>query len=165
MIKNLFIPLLAAACVSAHGFLADVTINGKSYAGNRPRGNNGPSIIQQVSTQDPNYGASNPALTCGPDATSASLVADANPGDTFTFDWRTASLGNWPHNTGPMLTYLASCGSQTCDDFDAGSAKWFKIQQVGRKSPGGPWAQQDISAYTAYSGLGSPAHNPLKILQ
>ena len=44
-----------------------------------------------------------------------------------------------------MLTYLASCGSQTCDNFDTGGAKWFKIQQVGRKAGSDQWAQQDIS--------------------
>jgi hypothetical protein len=43
-----------------------------------------------------------------------------------------------------MLTYMASCGSTTCDKFDARTARWFKIQQVGRSSPGGNWAQQDL---------------------
>jgi hypothetical protein len=51
----------------------------------------------------------------------------------------------WPHNTGPMLTYMASCGSTACDQFNSTNAKWFKIQQVARKSSGGDWAQVDIS--------------------
>ena len=45
---------------------------------------------------------------------------------------------------GPMLTYMASCGSSTCDQFDATQAKWFKINQVGRRSGSGVWAQKDV---------------------
>jgi hypothetical protein len=43
-----------------------------------------------------------------------------------------------------MITYLASCGSTTCDQFDSRSAKWFKIDQAGRDS-NGEWIQQQIS--------------------
>lgn len=89
---SLLFPLLTAAYVSAHGFLSTVTINGKAFSGNIPSGKTAPSIIRQVSTQNPNKGAQNPALTCGPDATAGSLVADANPGDALTFDWRAADL-------------------------------------------------------------------------
>ncbi|KJA17638.1 lytic polysaccharide monooxygenase [Hypholoma sublateritium FD-334 SS-4] len=142
---SLLIPLFGAACVSAHGFLATVTINGKSYTGNVPSGTTNPSIIRQVSTPDPNKGASNPALTCGPNATDASLIGTANPGDALTFSWKGADLSNWPHNTGPMLTYMASCGSTTCDKFDDTQAKWFKISEDG-KTPGdnSTWLQQRL---------------------
>jgi len=143
---TLFFPLLAAAYVSAHGFLSTVTINGKAFKGNVPSGNKGPSIIRQISSPNPNKGADNAALTCGPDSSAGSLVADANPGDTFTFDWRGADLSRWPHNTGPMLTYMASCGPTTCDKFDISNAKWFKIQQIGRKNGNGDWAQADTMA-------------------
>jgi hypothetical protein len=91
---SLLFPLLTAAYVSAHGFLRTVTINGKAFTGNVPSGNTAPSVIRQVSTQNPNKGAQNPALTCGPDATAGSLVADANPGDALTFNWKAADLGN-----------------------------------------------------------------------
>ena len=86
--------LLTSAYVSAHGFLSTVTINGKAFQGNIPGGNKGPSIIRQVSSQNPNKGAENVALTCGPSSTAGSLVADANPGDTFTFDWRGADFSH-----------------------------------------------------------------------
>jgi len=134
----------AGSGVSAHGFLNTITINGKTYNGNNPFGNNDPSIIRKVSSPDPNYGAANAALTCGPNASAASQVADANPGDTITFDWRGADYSHWPHNTGPMLTYMASCGSSTCDQFDAPKARWFKIRQVGRKDGSAQWVQQDV---------------------
>jgi hypothetical protein len=43
-----------------------------------------------------------------------------------------------------MLTYMASCGSTTCDQFDATQAKWFKIHQVGRQEGSGLWYQQAL---------------------
>jgi len=86
-------PFLAASCVSAHGILRRISIEGKVFEGNRVGGPTNPSVIRQVNSQDPNKGANNPALTCGPGSGPASLVADANPGDTISFDWRTASDG------------------------------------------------------------------------
>ncbi len=44
------------------------------------------------------------------------------------------------------MTYMAACDTTTCDQFNGSSAKWFKIDQIGRKSDGGDWFQQDISA-------------------
>jgi hypothetical protein len=140
--------LSLAAQVSAHGFLAQVTINGKAYNGpkpGQPASASAKSAIRGVSSPDPNKGASNPALTCGPDAVKAGLVASAMPGDKLTFSWKGADMSNWPHNTGPMLTYMASCGDDTCDKFDDSQAKWFKIDQDGRKTTGNKdWIQQDL---------------------
>ncbi|KAF8956472.1 glycoside hydrolase family 61 protein [Flammula alnicola] len=142
---SVFLPLLTVACVSAHGFVGTMTINGKPFSGNIPNGKKAPSVIRQISTSFPNKGANNPALTCGPNSSAGSLVADANPSDNVTFDWKGGDLGNWPHNTGPMLTYMASCGANaTCDKFNITNAKWFKIQQIGRKANSAIWAQQDL---------------------
>jgi hypothetical protein len=91
---SLFVPLLTAAFVSAHGFLSAVTINGQAYSGNVPLAADNPSIIRQVVSPFPNKGASNPALTCGPNSTAAALVANANPGDSLTFTWKGADLSN-----------------------------------------------------------------------
>ena len=44
------------------------------------------------------------------------------------------------------MTYLASCGSTTCDQFDSRTAKWFKIDQVGQDDNGG-WVQKQISQF------------------
>lgn len=84
----LFIPLLAAAYASAHGYVATLTIAGKDYKGDVPNGADDPSVIRQVSDVSPVKGADNPDLNCGMKATPAALVADANPGDTISFDWR-----------------------------------------------------------------------------
>ena len=40
-----------------------------------------------------------------------------------------------------MEVYLASCGSDSCDTFDASKAQWFKINEVGKRTGG--WVQED----------------------
>ena len=89
-----YVPLLTAAYVSAHGFVRTLSINGQAYTGNIPAGTNSPSVIRQINTTFPNYGANNPALNCGPGATPGTLVASANPGDTLTFSWKDVGLIN-----------------------------------------------------------------------
>lgn len=88
------IPLLGAVYASAHGFVRTLTINGQAYTGNIPAGAESPSVIRQINTTFPTYGASNPALNCGPNATAGALVADANPGDNLTFSWKDVGLIN-----------------------------------------------------------------------
>ncbi|KAF8882002.1 glycosyl hydrolase family 61-domain-containing protein [Infundibulicybe gibba] len=142
MISAFFVPLLAAASVAAHGFVSTVTIDGKVFKGTIGKADKpADSVIRQVTEPSPIKGAQNPAVNCGNNAQASSLVADAQPGSQFTFDWTTGALA--PHNTGPMLTYMASCGETTCDKFDSTKAQWFKIQQVGRKA-NGQWAQADL---------------------
>lgn len=85
------LPFLAASCVSAHGILRRISIQGKVFEGNHFWSPANASAIRQVNSQNPNKGTSNPALTCGPGSGPASLVADANPGDTVKFDWRAAN--------------------------------------------------------------------------
>jgi len=143
-IKTLLAPVLLASYAAAHGMVHQVTVNGVTDTGRIP-GNGGgrDSAIRQISTQDPNYGANNPALTCGPNARRAANVLDVNPGDTMSFKWTTANPNQvWPHNTGPIMTYLASCGEQSCADFDASNARFFKIHQAGARN--GRWAQADL---------------------
>ncbi|KAF9459737.1 glycosyl hydrolase family 61-domain-containing protein [Collybia nuda] len=139
---SLFVPLLVAVLVSAHGYVAEITIDSKRFPGNVPRGAKKPSIIRQISDISPVKGANNPSVNCGPNAQLATEVGNANPGSTISFDWKVPN-GKWPHNTGPMLTYMASCGATPCNKFDSKKAKWFKIDQVGRKS-NGKWFQEDL---------------------
>jgi hypothetical protein len=91
---SLFLPLLAATSAYAHGFLAAVIIEGKEYLGDLPSGVDNPSIIRQVSDISPVKGADNPDINCGLSAHSpAALVANANPGDTISFDWKGGETG------------------------------------------------------------------------
>ena len=54
------------------------------------------------------------------------------------------------------MTYMGACDTSTCDKFNGSTAKWFKIDQIGKESDS-TWYQQDISAY--YSPLSS-SHTP-----
>ncbi|TFK65942.1 hypothetical protein BDN72DRAFT_844925 [Pluteus cervinus] len=143
MKTSLFAPLLAAAYASAHGFVPRITIDGQTYQGDSIGGPNTPSVIRQVTAQDPIYGATNANINCGNGATIAANSANANPGSQINFFWTAEDGGNWPHDTGPMLTYMASCGDAPCSQFDSTTAKWFKIQEVGRRADG-LWTQKDV---------------------
>jgi hypothetical protein len=135
---------LLPSMVAGHGFVQDITLDGKFFKGNPVGGPpTGPSAIRQVKSQNPIKGAMNRNVNCGNGATPAAVVLDANPGSKLTFNWRAADGSKWPHNTGPILTYMASCGNVTCDKFDPINAQWFKIQQDGRKS-NGDWHQVDL---------------------
>ncbi|KAM6495227.1 glycoside hydrolase family 61 protein [Amanita muscaria] len=130
--------------VSAHGFVHQLIIDGTPYIGNAPSAPLNPSILRQVSDIGPVKGTSNPDLSCGLSATLASQVANANPGSTVQWDWRGNSLAHWPHTTGPMMTYMASCGSTTCDQFNPSGAQWFLIDRVGQYS-NGSWALGNVA--------------------
>ncbi|KAF8892935.1 glycosyl hydrolase family 61-domain-containing protein [Infundibulicybe gibba] len=113
MMLSLFCLLFIAACVSAHGFVSTVQIDGKSFKSTLGSSN---SAVRQVSDPNPIKGANNPAVNCGPNSRASTIVADAKPGSSVSFDWTGADLSK---------------------------AKWFKIQQIGRNG-NGPWAQADL---------------------
>ncbi|KAI9567884.1 glycoside hydrolase family 61 protein [Boletus coccyginus] len=139
------LPLLAyVPQVRAHGYVAQVTIDGKAYAGNVPNAQPTPSIIRQINDISPVKGASNPYLNCGQDAQKADLVANANPGSRLQFLWLDGDGTNWPHNTGPLMTYMASCGDTTCDQYNSTDAEWFKIDETGLEPGNVTWYQQNI---------------------
>ncbi|KAJ7474843.1 glycoside hydrolase family 61 protein [Mycena latifolia] len=142
----LLLPLLAIPYVSAHGFVHKVWIGTETFLGNTPNAEPTSSIVRQIDSVDPVKGADNPSVNCGNDAQLASNITDANPGDSMAFLWTGGDLSRWPHNIGPMLTYMTSCGSTDCTTFNSSAAKWFKIAQVGR-IPGdsdGTWFQNRL---------------------
>ncbi|PPR03690.1 hypothetical protein CVT24_007411 [Panaeolus cyanescens] len=130
--------LSAASTVSAHGILAKVSVDGKTY-----NVKNKDTPIRPVANQNPNYGAENRALTCGPSSRPGNTVADVTPGSVMSFDWEGSNGGNWPHNTGPMLTYMANCGDKSCNDVNPATLQWYKIGQEGRDDRG-RWAQANL---------------------
>ncbi|KAF6750394.1 glycoside hydrolase family 61 protein [Ephemerocybe angulata] len=144
--KLLVLPLLLASYVHAHGFVHEIAVDGKTYTGAQPSDQRSDlsSIIRQIRDASPVKGANNPDTNCGASAFVASDVGTVQPGDSLTFDWRGADLSRWPHNTGPMLTYLASCGDTACNEFDSTKARWFKIDQQAKKPDGGDWYQADL---------------------
>lgn len=149
--RHLPLPFLAIVIslisnVSAHGFLRSVQVNdGDTSVCPQPSSTRSdtPSAIRQVSSQDPNYGTDNPAIACGPNAFRASQSLNAMPGDVLHFDWTVHDLNKWPHDYGPMITYLADCGSTPCSEFDTNDARWFKIHQAGKRGSG-RWVQEDL---------------------
>ncbi|OCH88830.1 hypothetical protein OBBRIDRAFT_794851 [Obba rivulosa] len=153
-LSALFISLLAVApYVSAHGFLGQVSVDGTPYRGNLPGKNQGSSPIRMVADISPVKGTTNPDLTCGLSAQAAALTVPANPGSNITFQWEGGQDGgqDWPHNVGPIMTYMASCGSTDCSSFNASGAKWFKVAQSGQKPDGSTWYQADIMQGDSYT--------------
>lgn len=145
---TLFASILALATyVSAHGYVSAVAIDGQLYNGNPPNSHKPfASPIRMISIPFPIYGANNTNLTCGNSAQKAQVVAAAKPGSKLTFSWQSGNTSpgqtHWPHDTGPMMTYMAACEGTTCDNFDASGAKWFKIHQVGLQNIGSANAQR-----------------------
>ncbi|KAM5542299.1 hypothetical protein V8D89_004172 [Ganoderma adspersum] len=136
--------------VAAHGFISQVVIDGQTYEGNVPNQYKGPSPTRLVSDISPVKGASNKDLFCGLNAALAEMVVPANPGSNVTFQWSGGGGQKWPHNTGPLMTYMASCGSTSCDKFDSLDAEWFKIDEAGKKNAD-TWIQQDIMNGDSYT--------------
>ncbi|KAF7346322.1 hypothetical protein MSAN_01859900 [Mycena sanguinolenta] len=135
---SLFVTLVLPPRVAAHGWVGSINIAGTNYEG-PPLGTSDPgTVIRQVNTNSPVTSVSDPNLACGPNAQLAQDIATANPGDPIEVNW-VSSAGAWFHDVGPMLTYLANCGSSPCSEFDVSNAQWFKIQQVAKVDGG--WAQ------------------------
>lgn len=149
------ISLALAPLAAAHGYVDWLEVDGKRYNGPRPgKGSKTASVIRQVTSINPTYGANSAALNCGPGAQAASSSATAKPGSSLAFHWVAAPGMKWPHNTGPEITYMASCGDQDCSKFDTKKAKWFKIGEDGLEN--GKWAQ----ARDAFASKASPAKVP-----
>jgi hypothetical protein len=136
--------LAAASSVSAHGFISGVTANGKTYKGNVPNNAKFDSPIRLINDISPVKGANNPNIVCGQNAKAAKLTAPVDPGSTVEFDWFAGGGKDWPHNTGPIINYMAKCDGN-CASFNPANAKWFKVSQDGRKSDGS-WVQADLMA-------------------
>lgn len=53
------------------------------------------------------------------------------------------------------MTYMASCGSTPCDQFNGTGAGWFKIDQAGLESDGKTWYQGSIASESFISAVRS----------
>ncbi|KAH7908284.1 glycoside hydrolase family 61 protein [Hygrophoropsis aurantiaca] len=144
--------------VASHGFVKQVIIDGKAYQGNIPGGATNPSIIRQISTIDPVKGTDNPSLNCGMNATLASDVGNANPGSQLQINWVGSSTGdsNWPHETGPVMAYMALCDG-SCATYDSANAEWFKISEQDLL-PGNTTWYQDLISQGAMANVTIPSN-------
>jgi len=153
--------------VAAHGFPRACTIDGKSYPGsNGDAGNAAQSPIRQINNT-PNDGApifdpTSADMGCGIKSTPVSTVVNVKPGSKIDITWQGPTGINWFHDTGPILTYMASCGGDCSKFTPTASTKWFKISELTEKQPGTPgtWFQKDLnsgapSSVTLPTGLAS----------
>lgn len=148
-LATLFSLSLFVSLAHAHGYVKAIAIDGTWYAGNQPNNYQGPSPIRLIADISPVKGATNPDIVCGLSAQKAEMVVPANPGSVFSVQWSGGDgISKWPHNIGPLMTYMAPCGDTPCNEFDAAGAAWFKIDQLGLKTDGsGNWSQNDIYEY------------------
>ncbi|KAI0665584.1 glycosyl hydrolase family 61-domain-containing protein [Trametes maxima] len=152
---NIFFTLLPLVpLVAAHGYLKSVTIDGTSYSGNEPteeQPNPQDSAIRQIATNGPIKLVTDPGLACGADALPAALTAQANPGSAVAFQWR-AINGNWIHDHGPLMAYMAECKGVPCNEFNATEGDWFKIAELGQKNDSThEWYQKDLTEGKPYN--------------
>lgn len=141
-----FLTLAALApLVSAHGSIDGVFIDDRYIAAPQPNGDSTGFPIRAINDINPVKGTNNSDINCGHGAQPAPEVADASPGSVLKFAWRNGEGGPWVHNTGPVMTYMASCGSGGCASFDGSTAQFFKISELGKKDDGN-WYMSDLNA-------------------
>jgi len=90
--------------------------------------------------QDPTLSS----MACNAAGTAGALQQTIAAGSAITAYWNNP----WPHTIGPMVVWMASCGS-SCLSFEPTGAVWFKIQQTGLVSgtlPTGLWGSGQMVA-------------------
>lgn len=55
---------------------------------------------------------------------------------------RVLIYSQWPHNTGPIMHYMAQCQG-SCATYNSSGAEWFKISEQGYQS-GTTWYQAEL---------------------
>ncbi|OBT62923.1 hypothetical protein VE03_07898 [Pseudogymnoascus sp. 23342-1-I1] len=83
--------------------------------------------------QDPN-------IACHKNAVNANVSATVAAGGSVKFQWT-----EWPHNIGPVLTYVANCGGD-CKDADKTALKFVKIDESGIDLSTQVWAAGKLMA-------------------
>ncbi|KAJ1299430.1 hypothetical protein OPQ81_003796 [Rhizoctonia solani] len=129
---------LAAAGVNAHGYVDKIICDGKTYNGPIPGETNPKSPIRRISTIDPYKDPKGSGITCGEKAQLASVVAPVTAGSDLKLSWVAHPNQKWPHEMGPLITYMAKVpAGQTADKFDASKGDFFKVHQEGQE--GSKW--------------------------
>ncbi|KAF8602590.1 hypothetical protein BDV93DRAFT_494603 [Ceratobasidium sp. AG-I] len=130
---------LAAVGVNAHGYVDKITVNGKTYQGPIPGETNPKSPIRRIKTINPYKQPGGAGITCGEGAANAAMVVPATAGTNLDLTWVAHPNQKWPHEMGPLITYMAKVpAGQTADKFNAAQGSFFKIQQTGQEGKG--WA-------------------------
>lgn len=136
---------LAAAGVHAHGYVGFIKADGKTYPGGVPGEKNVKSPIRFISTINPNKNPNGPAITCGEKAKNAGMTASVTAGTGIDLTWVAHPNQAWPHEMGPIITYMAKVPEgKTAQTVDPSTLTYFKVQQDGQKSKGSTkWLVED----------------------
>jgi len=152
--KTFLFALAGAASVAAHGHVTNIVINGASYQGYEinsfPYMANPPVVAGWAATNTDNgfvepaaFGS--PDIICHRDAANAKGHAVVQAGDNIFIQWDT-----WPEShKGPVIDYLANCGSDGCETVDKTSLEFFKIDEAGLidgSAAPGQWASDQLIA-------------------
>lgn len=124
--------------VSAHSFVSNINIDGRSYQGFRPLpGYQNPALLTAWSTTAEDQGYVNqtsyqsPDIICHRGGANGHGHAPVKAGGQIHVQWN-----GWPQNhRGPVLDYLADCGESGCEAVDKTQLKFFKISQAGLVTP------------------------------
>jgi hypothetical protein len=145
--STIFLAGAFATQVLAHGILNEFTADGVGYEGfatesiyKIQNGNPVPDIAAwSTEAVDRDYIEPNSMgtqdINCHKNAAPGVLSAKVAAGGTVEFFW-----ADWPHNQGPVLTYIAPCGGD-CATADKSALKWIKIDEAGWD---GEWAGQKL---------------------
>ncbi|KAI1434005.1 lytic polysaccharide monooxygenase [Xylaria sp. CBS 124048] len=79
-------------------------------------------------------------INCHINARPGNLTTTVSAGGTVVFQWTT-----WPHNIGPVLTYVAPCDGN-CSLVDKTTLEWVKIDAVGYDASTETWASGTLIA-------------------
>lgn len=77
-------------------------------------------------------------INCHKNSAPGAITASVSAGGSITFQWST-----WPHNLGPMLTYIADCKG-SCTSVDKSKLEWVKIDEAGIDYSTQVWAAQEM---------------------
>ncbi|KLU85255.1 endoglucanase-4 [Magnaporthiopsis poae ATCC 64411] len=140
--KTLLAALAGAASVAAHGHVRSWTVNGKTYPGFVPF-NAVPGTVGWSTTATDNGFVAPSAfntrdIACHRGSANAKSSIQVKAGDTIVAQW-----DQWAH-PGPIIDYLAPCGSAGCDKVDVTTLKFFKIDEAGLEN--GKWPTDKLMA-------------------
>ncbi|CAG8891880.1 unnamed protein product [Penicillium egyptiacum] len=148
-------PALFASLVAAHGHVTNIVINGVSFDGwdinSDPYAETPPVVVAWGTPNTANGFIAPDAYTtsdiiCHLDATNAKGHAVVAAGDRVFLQW----TPDWPvSHHGPIIDYLASCGSSGCETVDKRTLEFFKIDGVGLvdgTTVPGIWADDQLIA-------------------
>jgi lytic cellulose monooxygenase (C1-hydroxylating) len=141
------VALALAAQASAHDILGEIITDGVRNAAfqtdfiyRKQNGNPAPDLIAW-STESLDRGYIEPNsmntldINCHVNAEPGALTAQVAGGGKVDFFWP-----DWPHDVGPVLTYIASCGGD-CASADKSALSWVKIDEAGYD---GQWAAEKL---------------------